>query len=346
MKIALDAMGGDYAPERPVAAAIEALEMYPHIEKIFLVGDESRIRVEMAKFPDTLKTKLNVLHCTEVIGMDEHAVSGVRRKKDNSINRSIQLVRDGEADAVVSAGHTGAVVAGSSIFLRTLPGVFRPGIATTMPTETNVFVLTDAGANVDARAEHLAQYGIMGSIYSEKVLKYSKPRVGLLSVGTEDAKGNDLTKEAFKLLQEAPINFVGNVEGHDLYERPVEVVVTDGFTGNVVLKTSESIANAIFRWLKRELKSTPFRMFGAWLSRNAFYNIKKKTNYEEYGGSLLLGVNGICVIAHGSSTVKAIRNAVRVGAEAVELQINEQIIEAVAQLKQATKKGFTLSWKN
>ncbi|MEM9400800.1 MAG: phosphate acyltransferase PlsX, partial [Verrucomicrobiota bacterium] len=206
MKIALDAMGGDHAPERPVAAAIEALEMYPHVKKIFLVGDEVLIRKELAKFPNAPKDKLDVRHCTQVISMDEHAVEGIRRKKDSSINRSIQLVKEDEANAVVSAGHTGAMVAGSSIFLRTLPGVHRPGIATTMPTETNVFVLIDAGANVDARAEHLAQYGIMGNIYSEKVLKYEKPRVGLLSVGTEDAKGNDLTKEAFKLLQQAPIN--------------------------------------------------------------------------------------------------------------------------------------------
>lgn len=334
MRIALDAMGGDFAPERPVAAAIEALQLYPAIDKLFLVGQEAAIKAELAKYPAALKLadRYEIRHCTQVVEMADGAVEGIRKKKDNSISRSVELVKEGHADAVVSAGHTGAMVAATTIRLRTLPGIDRPAIATTIPTESNLFLLVDAGANIDARPRNLAEYAIMGSVYSKEVLKYKSPRVGLLSIGTEDVKGNDLTKETFKLLRQAPINFVGNIEGHDLYERPVEVVVCDGFVGNVVLKTSESISTAIFHWLKSELDKSLFRKLGAMLAYGAFKAIRRKTNYEEYGGSLLLGVNGIAVIAHGSSTVKAIRNAIRVGMEATELKINPQIVQQAGKL--------------
>jgi len=329
MKIALDAMGGDFAPERPVKAAIEALAHFPQIEKLLLFGQESRIHEELKKIGhEKLDSRLEIHHCKEVIEMGDSPVESLRRKRDNSILRSIEAVRDGLADAAVSAGHTGAMVAAATIRLRTLPGISRPGIATIMPTETNLFVLMDAGANLDARPEHLLDYAVMGSVFSEEILGYKKPRVGLLSIGSEDVKGNSLTKDAFKLLSSAPIHFTGNIEGRDLFENPVEVVVCDGFVGNVVLKTGESIANAIFQWLKHEIKKTPIRMLGAWLARAAFRAIKKKTNYEEYGGSLLLGVNGITVIAHGSSTVKAIRNAIREAVEAVEHDVNNHIIRA------------------
>jgi glycerol-3-phosphate acyltransferase PlsX len=326
MRIVLDAMGGDFAPERPVEAAVHALKLFPKIDKIILTGPEDVVLKELEKHGVKPYERLEIKHASEVISMSDKAVEGIRRKKDNSISRGVELVRDGLADAFISAGHTGAVVAASSIRLRTLPGIDRPGIATVMPTEKNLFVLMDAGANIDARPEHLAQYAIMGSIYSKHILHFENPKVGLLSIGTEDVKGNDLTKEAFKMLSDAPINFHGNVEGRDLFEGVVEVVVCDGFIGNIVLKTSESIAGAMFRWIKHELKSSPFRMLGAWLARNAFLAIKKKTNYEEYGGSLLLGVSGICVIAHGSSTVKAITNAIRVGVEAVDLKVNDTIV--------------------
>lgn len=329
MKIALDAMGGDFAPERPVAAAIEALAQFPQIEKLLLFGQEERIREELKKIGhDRPNPRLEIHHCKDVIEMGDSPVESLRRKRDNSILRSIEAVRDGLADAAVSAGHTGAMVAAATIRLRTLPGISRPGIATIMPTETNLFVLIDAGANLDARPEHLLDYAVMGSVFSEEILGYKRPRVGLLSIGSEDVKGNSLTKDTFKLLSSAPIHFAGNIEGRDLFENPVEVVVCDGFVGNVVLKTGESIANAIFHWLKHEIKKTPIRMLGAWLARAAFRAIKKKTNYEEYGGSLLLGVNGITVIAHGSSSVKAIRNAVREAVEAVEHDVNNRIIRA------------------
>ena len=263
--------------------------------------------------------------------MTDGAVESVRRKKDSSVSRAVDLVKKGEAAAIVSAGHTGAAVAATTIKLRTLPGIDRPGIAAIFPSETNIFVLIDAGANSDARPEHLLQYGIMGSVYSRHVLGYKSPSIGLMSIGGEDVKGTDLTKEVFKMLKRSALNFRGNIEGHDLFAHPVEVVVCDGFVGNVILKTCESVGDAIFKWLKHELVKTKVRMAGAFLAQKAFQAIKKKVNYEEYGGSPLLGVNGICIIAHGSSTPLAIKNALRVAAESIEQQVNPHIIEEVSR---------------
>jgi phosphate acyltransferase len=334
MKIALDAMGGDYAPRNTIAGAVLALREYPAIMKLFLVGDRQRIESELAteNFSDP---RIEIVHASQVVEMSDGAVNSVRRKKDSSVSRSVDLVKSGQADAIVSAGHTGAAVAATTIKLRTLPGVERPGIAAVMPTERNTFVLIDAGANVDAKPEHLLQYAVMGAVYSRQVLGYNNPAVGLMSVGEEDVKGSDTTKQTFKLLKQSPLNFRGNIEGHDLFEDPVEVVVCDGFVGNVVLKTCESIAHAIFEWLKHELKQNPVRLTGAWLARGAFKTIKKKTNYEEYGGSPLLGVNGICIIAHGSSTPLAIKNAIRVAAESVKHQVNPHIVAEIARINEA-----------
>ena len=216
-------------------------------------------------------------------------------------------MKKGEAAAIVSAGHTGAAVAATTIKLRTLPGIDRPGIAAVIPSETNIFVLIDAGANSDAKPEHLLQYGIMGLVYSRHVLGYQNPSIGLMSIGGEDVKGTDLTKEVFKMLKRSELNFRGNIEGHDLFAHPVEVVVCDGFVGNVILKTCESVGDAIFKWLKHELMKSKVRMAGAFLAQKAFKAIKKRVNYEEYGGSPFLGVNGICIIAHGASTPLAIK---------------------------------------
>jgi|GEM_PF-330285 len=232
----------------------------------------------------------------------------------------------GETRAAISAG---AAVAATTIKLRTLEGIERPGIASYIPTEKNVCVLIDAGANIDAKPLHLLQYAIMGSVLSKHVLGYANPEIGLMSIGGEDVKGSDFTKDVFKLLKASSLNFRGNIEGHDLFEHPVEVVLCDGFTGNVVLKTAEATASAVFRWLKHELTKTPLRMAGAWIARNAFRAIRKRTNYENYGGSPLLGVNGICIIAHGSSTPLAIKNAVRVATEFIDQQVNPRIVEAV-----------------
>ena len=335
MKIALDAMGGDFGPPNLVAGAALALREYPHISKLFLVGDTAQIEAELRKLGCN-DSRIEIVHSTQVVDMSDRAWSAVRRKKDSSVSRAVDLVKRGQANAIVSAGHTGAAVAASMIKLRTLPGIDRPGIAAVLPTETNVFVLMDAGANIDARPEHLLQYAFMGSVYSSHVLGYKNPTVGLISLGEEDVKGNEMTKEVFKMLKKSSLNFVGNIEGRHLFEDPVEVVVCDGFVGNVILKTCESISVAIFQWLKHELSRTPMRKLGAFLARESFRTIKDKTNYEEYGGSPLLGVNGICIIAHGSSTPLAVKNALRVAAESIEHQVNPHIIEEVQRYHEAT----------
>jgi phosphate acyltransferase len=335
MKIALDAMGGDFGPPNLVAGAALALRDYSQISKLFLVGDTAQIEAELRKLGCN-DSRIEIVHSTQVVDMSDRAWSAVRRKKHSSVSRAVDLVKHGQANAIVSAGHTGAAVAASMIKLRTLPGIYRPGIAAVLPTETNVFVLMDAGANIDARPEHLLQYAFMGSVYSSHVLGYKNPTVGLISLGEEDVKGNEMTKEVFKMLKKSSLNFVGNIEGRHLFEDPVEVVVCDGFVGNVILKTCESISLAIFQWLMHELSRTPMRKLGAFLARESFRTIKDKTNYEEYGGSPLLGVNGICIIAHGSSTPLAIKNALRVAAESIEQQVNPHIIEEVQRYHEAT----------
>jgi glycerol-3-phosphate acyltransferase PlsX len=328
MKIALDAMGGDFGPPNLVTGAVMALREYRHVNKLFLVGDTEQIESELKK-QGCNDRRIEIVHSTQVVDMSDRAWSAVRRKKDSSVSRAVDLVKRGDADAVVSAGHTGAAVAASMIKLRTLEGVDRPGIAAVLPTQFNVFVLVDAGANIDARPEHLLQYAIMGSVYSRHVLGYKKPAVGLISLGEEDVKGTELTKEVFQMLKRTDLNFRGNIEGRHLFEDPVEVVVCDGFVGNVILKTSESIAVAIFKWLKDELTRSKIHMVGAYLARKAFRVIKDKTNYEEYGGMPLLGVNGICIIAHGASTPLAVKNALRVAAESIEQQVNPHIVEEI-----------------
>jgi len=335
MKIALDAMGGDFGPPNLVAGAVMALQEYPHINKLYLVGDSAKIGRELKKH-ECNDSRIDIVHSTQVVEMSDTAWSAVRRKKDSSVSRAVDLVKRGQADAIVSAGHTGASVAASMIKLRTLPGIDRPGIAAVLPTEFNVFVLIDAGANIDARPEQLLQYAFMGTVYSRHVLGYKNPTVGLVSLGEEDVKGNEMTKEVFKMLKKSSLNFAGNIEGRHLFEDPVEVVVCDGFVGNVILKTCESISVAIFQWLKHELMRTRMRQVGAFLARNAFDTIKGKTNYEEYGGSPLLGVNGICIIAHGASTPLAIKNALRVAAESIEQQVNPHIVDEIRRYNETT----------
>jgi glycerol-3-phosphate acyltransferase PlsX len=335
MRIALDAMGGDFGPPSLVAGAVMALREYRHIQKLYLVGDQRQIETELEKHRCN-DSRIEIVHATQVVEMSDTAWSAVRRKKHSSVSRAVDLVKHDRADAIVSAGHTGAAVAASIVKLRTLDGIDRPGIAAVLPTQFNVFVLIDAGATIDSRPEHLLQYAIMGSVYSRHVLGYKNPTVGLVSLGEEDVKGTELTKEVFKLLKRSRLNFVGNIEGRHLFEDPVEVVVCDGFVGNVILKTSESIAVAIFKWLKHELTRTKVRMAGAYVARHAFNDIKRKTNYEEYGGSPLLGVNGICIIAHGASTPLAIKNALRVAAESIEHRVNPHIVEEVRRYHETT----------
>ena len=331
MKIALDAMGGDLAPASTVAGALEALKKYPDIE-IILVGDQPRVEKELAALDALpLPKRLSIHHASQVVEMGDSAIDAVRRKKDSSISRAVDLLGAGGAQALVSAGHTGAFVAAAKVKLRMLPGIDRPAIATVMPTEKGLFLLIDAGANVDSEPKHLLQFGIMGSVYSRVVLGRKNPKVGLMSIGSEASKGNELTREAHKELALANINFIGNVEGHDLFNKSVDVVVCDGFVGNVILKTSESLAGAIFSWLKRELGKDLVRKAGAMLAKEAFYTIRRRTNTEEYGGMPLLGVNGICIKAHGNSSPKAIKNAIRVAREAVTHKVNPLIVEEIAQ---------------
>lgn len=328
MRIALDAMGGDYAPRNTVAGAVMALREYPKIRKLFLTGDQTAVKRELQQlgYEDP---RIEIIHTTQVVEMNEHPVDAIRRKKDSSVSRAIDLVKRGQADAIVSAGHTGAVVAGTTIKLRTLEGVERPGIASYLPTEHKLCVLIDAGANVDARPEHMLQYAIMGTVISKYVLGFPNPAVGLMSIGGEDVKGSEFTKDIFKLLKRSNLNFRGNVEGHDLFENPVEVVLCDGFVGNVTLKVCEATASAVFHWLKRELTANPIRKLGALLAKDAFLAIRDRTNYEMYGGSPLVGVNGVAIIAHGASSALAIKNALRVACEFVELGINPRIVEGI-----------------
>jgi phosphate acyltransferase len=328
MRIALDAMGGDYAPKNIIEGAVLSLKELPEIEKLYLVGDATAIGTELKRL-ECKDPRVEIYHASEVVTMKDSAAKAVRTKKDASICRAVDLVKSGSAHAVVSAGHTGAAVAASVLKLRTLKGIERPAVACLLPTESNVFVLIDAGANPDSTPENLVQFAIMGSVFSEHVLGYKNPSVALMSIGEEDMKGNDVTKEAFKLLKASHLNFRGNIEGHDLFEKPSEVVVCDGFTGNVVLKTSEAIAHAIFGWLKHELFRNPIRKLGAKLAEGAFKAIKAKTNYEEYGGMPLLGVNGVCIIAHGASSPLAVKNAIRAATKSIKHEINPQILRQI-----------------
>lgn len=331
MKLALDVMGGDYAPANPIAGVVQALREYDDFS-VMLVGDEEKARAELAKHDvKGLEHRISYHHASQVVDMKDSGLESVRRKKDSSVSRAVDLVKAGTADAVVSAGHTGALVAAATIKLRTLPGIHRAGLAVVVPTEKKGFVLIDAGANIDPAPEHIVGYAVMGMIYAREILGRKNPSVGLMSIGTEEGKGNDFTKECYQVLKTAPVNFAGNVEGHGLFKDPVDVVVCDGFIGNILLKTVEGLASGIFGWLKREIQKSPIRMAGAWLAKGAFMSIRKATSTDEYGGSPLLGVNGVCIKAHGNSSPKAIKNAIRVAREFVSQRINSRIVEAITK---------------
>ncbi len=327
MRIAIDAMGGDFAPREIVKGAVRAAGSVPGLTALYLVGKEDAIRHELAACGGG-HPSIRIVPATEVVEMGEAPAAAIRRKKDSSISRAVDLVKQGEADAVFSAGNTGAAVAATTLKLRTLEGIARPAIAAIMPCDPP-FVLVDAGATTDCSPQILYQFAIMGSIFARVMLKVDKPRVGLLSIGEEDAKGNEATKDAFQLLEKSRLNFVGNIEGHDFFEGQVDVVVSDGFVGNIVLKTSESVAHLVSRWLKQELTRNPLRMLGAWLCRGGLDAIRHRGDPAQYGGAPLLGVNGVCIIGHGVSSHVAVLNAIRVASEWVRNDINRQIIESV-----------------
>lgn len=330
MKIALDAMGGDFAPQNAISGVKLALETLPHVAKFYLTGPTEVIATELDKQQVGQRERIEIVNATQVVAMADSGIDAVRKKKDSSVTVAVDLVKQGECQAIVSAGHTGAAVTASTLMLGRIEGVDFPGIASPMPNEHGVCYILDAGANPDAKASHLVQYAIMGSVYSRYVHGRENPIVGLMSVGEEDYKGNELTKHAFRLLREAPVNFKGNVEGHDIFETPLDVIVCDGFTGNVVLKSCEATAKVMLKWLKHELTATPIRKLGALMAQNAFRAVKAKGSYESYGGSPLLGLRGVVIIGHGSSSPLAIMNALRVACEAVEHKVNPHIEAAIA----------------
>lgn len=337
MIIALDAMGGDQAPDVNVIGARDALRLYPQIEGIILVGDADLLKECCARHHLT-SPKASIQHASQLVEMHESGAKAIRRKKDSSISVATDLVKQGLAQAVVSAGNTGAAVASATIKLRLLKGVDRAGIASPIPNEFGTCNILDAGANPEAKAKHLATYAVMGAVYAHQVLSVERPMVGIMSNGEEEEKGTNLTKEALILLRHmvesghANFDFRGNVEGHDLFETKLDVCLCDGFTGNVVLKSCEATAKAMSKWLKKEFKRTPFRVLGALLSKGAFGNVKERTNYETYGGSPLLGVRGTVIISHGSSTSLAIRNALHMASKAVKNQVNPEIEAALHAL--------------
>lgn len=336
MKISLDVMGGDKAPLVNIEGAKMALAERNDITKLFLVGDEAVIS-KLCKENGLIDDKIEIIHTDVVVEMKESGAKTLRSKKNSSIAIATDLVKKGDADAVVSAGNTGAAVANATLRLRTIPGIERAGICSPIPNEYGTCNLLDAGANPDAKPEHLVGYAIMGAVYAHEVLGVAEPTVGIMSNGEEDEKGTPFTKETFRLISElvetgnAPFTFLGNVEGGDLYETKLDVCLCEGFTGNIVLKSAEATAKAMSKWLKIELTRKPLRALGAAMAKGAFKDLKSRTNYETYGGSPLLGLNGTCIIAHGGSSAIAIKNAIRVACESVSNNVNPQISEALTK---------------
>jgi glycerol-3-phosphate acyltransferase PlsX len=315
-------MGGDRAPEAVVEGVLRAAQV-PGRE-ILLVGPEQRLRA-LVNRGSAHAAAVRIVDAQEVIGMADQPVRAVLRKKNASLVVCGDLVRSGEADAFISAGNSGATMAVANLKLRCKAGIDRPAIASILPSRSGRVVLLDAGANVDSTALNLQQFGIMGSVYAAEVFGIRDPRVGLLNIGEEDCKGNELARDAFPLLKEAPIRFIGNVEGRDIFLGGVDVVVCDGFAGNVVLKVSEGVAEFFLDLVKEEMKAHPLLKIPALMLRGALRRIARKTNYEEVGGAQLLGVNGVCIISHGRSNARAITNAIHAAAEAVEHGVVDKI---------------------
>lgn len=330
--IALDAMGSDRAPKPEVEGAIQAARRFGI--SVALVGPEETLRAEMNRHHFAAGLPISLIHASEVISMEDKAVQAVRAKRDSSIRVGLRLVRDGKAAAFITAGNTGAAMATAKMVLGGLPGVDRPALVAIMPTAVRtVTMLLDVGANVDCKAHNLEQFAVMGEIYFRSMFGTARPRVGLLSIGEEEGKGNEVTRESYSLLKQLPINFIGNVEGRDLYGGKVDVIVADGFVGNVALKSSEGVVNLVRATLKETLAATITRQVGFLLSRSAFTDFKKRLDHTEYGGAPLLGVKGACFITHGSSNANAIKNAIRVASEFVERNITANIEKELAAIR-------------
>lgn len=324
-------MGGDHAPKSEVEGSLRAVRKLD--VRVILVGREQIIRDELDQHGKWQNLPIEIVHASEVITMEDSAAKAMRSKKDSSIRVAARLVREGTAAGMVSGGNTGAVMATAKMVQGMIRGVDRPALATAFPTlKGTPTVLVDVGANVDASAKMLAQFAFMGNIYSRAIFSIHRPRVGLLSIGEEEHKGNALTHAATPLLKHLALNFIGNVEGRDLYTGLADVIVCDGFIGNVALKVSEGLVEVFRHMLKESLSSTITRQVGAALAKNAFAELKKRTDYSEYGGAPLLGVKGVCIICHGRSNANAIMNAIRVAAEYSAQRVNEKIEEGLADL--------------
>jgi len=328
MRIVLDAMGGDHAPQLVVEGGVMAAREYG-IE-VVLVGPQEVVEAELAKH-DTAGLSLPVVHASEVIEMTDEPSVAARKKRDSSMVVGMNLLKSGEADAFTTAGNSGGALAAALFRLGRIKGIKRPALSTVFPTRKGLCFISDIGANTDCRPVYLLQFGIMGSAYAERVLGIPNPRVGIVSNGEEEGKGNILVKEAFKLLKESDLNFIGNVEGKDIPAGLADVVVTDGFSGNIVIKLSEGVATLLMGVMEEEIKKRPVAMLGALLARSALREVKSRLDYSEYAGAPLLGVDGVVIVGHGRSNAKAIKNMVRVGKEAVEKGMLEAIKEGIAE---------------
>jgi len=326
MKIVVDAMGGDHAPDVVVSGSLAALKEYE--VEIILVGDQPKIEALLKKAKYT-GNRISIQHATETIEMCEPAANSVRRKRDSSIVVGLNMVKEGEADAFFSAGNTGAVVCAATLELRLLPGIERAGIGIVTPSLKGNSLIIDVGANIDPKPTQLLQYGIMADAYCKNILNKPNPTVGLLNIGEEEKKGTEFIREAYELLGKSRLNFIGNVEGKDLFSGKCDVIICDGFVGNVALKVSESAVEVMQTFLKRYLLSNIWGKIGLIFMIPSLKRFKKELDYAEYGGALLLGVNGVVIIGHGRSSIRAIKNAIRVAKEEVERQVNTKILEAL-----------------
>jgi phosphate acyltransferase len=329
-RIALDAMGGDHAPDEIVKGALLALAEYP--VDILLVGKEEIVGAKLNEFGGGDAPRIEIVDAREVVEMDDNALAPIRKKRNSSIRVCANLVKEGRADVMVSAGHTGAAMTSAYMVLGTIEGVDRPALAAILPNANGYTVLLDVGANVDSKPAYLREFAVMGHFYAQMLFGTPEPRVGLMSIGEEEGKGNELTKETFRVMKETGVNFIGNSEGRDVFNGNCDVIVCDGFIGNVVLKASESLGEMVKKSLKRELTRNVVRKAGALMVKGALTSLMQRMDYTEYGGAPLLGVNGGCIVCHGRSNAKAIKNAIRVAHGFIQNEIGTKIRDKIGDL--------------
>lgn len=329
MKIVVDGMGGDYSPQIVVEACVQAVKEF-NVE-IFIAGTKELIEAELQKY-EYEKNKITLISTSEVISPNESPVMALRKKKDSSLVKALNLVKNKEADALISAGSTGAILAGATLIIGRIKGIERPALAPIMPGKNSPFMIMDCGANTDCKPSNLVQFAIMGKIYFESILKVKNPSIGLVNIGTEEEKGNELTKATYPLLKSLDINFVGNIEPRDIPSGDVNVLVCDGFVGNTILKTYEGVAETIFSALKKEIMSSTRTKLGGILLKPVFKKFKKTYDYKEYGGAAFIGVDGICIKAHGSSDTRAYKNAIKQAIILYENKVIDRISEEIQKI--------------